>query len=108
MITKLILDTEHANAGAPVIFRYYEFRASDGHEVVSVELPNHELVEVPAAAVEAGHEPEQSLPRLAELTGVPYDTLAHYARTGRILARKSGGVWLSTVTAVEYVGIKTR
>ena len=53
-------------------------------------------------------DPEESLPALAEKTGVPYDTLARYAREGRILARRSGGVWLSTVQAIEAAGIKAR
>lgn len=53
-------------------------------------------------------DPEESLPALAEALGIPYDTLAVYARTGRILARKSGGVWLSTKRAIEAAAIKPR
>ena len=43
----------------------------------------------------------EALPALAELTGVPYDTLIKAAKGGRIQARKSGGTWLSTVEAVR-------
>lgn len=53
-------------------------------------------------------DPEEALPALAEKTGIPYDTLARYAREGRILARKSGGVWLSTKRTIEAAGIKPR
>lgn len=53
-------------------------------------------------------DPEESLPALAEKLGIPYDTLVKYARDGKILARKSGGVWLSTVRAIEAAGIKPR
>jgi len=45
---------------------------------------------------------EHSISALAELTNVGYDTLAKAAREGRIMARKSGGTWLSTVRAIEY------
>jgi hypothetical protein len=107
MITRLILNTEHAPAGTPVAFVDWEI-SLDGVEMVSVELPGGKLVEVTAAAVDAGHEPEESLPRLAQLTGIKYDTLAKYVRGGRILARKSAGVWLSTVTAVKHAGISPR
>jgi hypothetical protein len=107
MITRLILDTEHAPAGTPVAFVDWEI-SLDGVEMVSVQLPGGELVEVPAAAIEAGHEPEESLSRLAQLTGIKYDTLARYAREGRILARRSAGVWLSTVTAVKHAKISPR
>lgn len=51
-------------------------------------------------------DPEESLPALALETGVGYDTLVRYAREGRVLARKSGGVWFSTRRAVEAAGIK--
>jgi len=53
-------------------------------------------------------DPEESLPALAEKMGIPYDTLAKYAREDKILARKSGGVWLSTERAIEAAGIKPR
>ena len=53
-------------------------------------------------------DPEEALPALAAALGIPYDTLAHYAREGRILARKSGGVWLSTKRAIKAAGIKPR
>jgi hypothetical protein len=53
-------------------------------------------------------DPEESLPALSEKMGIPYDTLVKYAREGKILARKSGGVWLSTARAIEAAGIKPR
>lgn len=53
-------------------------------------------------------DPEEALPALAEKMAIPYDTLARYAREGRILARKSGGVWLSTRRAIEAAGIRPR
>jgi len=52
--------------------------------------------------------PEEALPALAAELSIPYDTLVRYAREGRILARKSGGVWLSTHRAIEAAGIKPR
>ena len=110
MITRLLHDTKHAKVGTPVAFVGWEVkRAQDPREeLVSVELPTGEVVDVPASAVEAGHEPEESLPVLAEQTGIPYDTLARYVRDGRILARKSGGIWLTTRRAVEYANIAPR
>ena len=53
-------------------------------------------------------EREESLSALAEMTGNSYNTLVKYAREGRFPARKSGGVWLSTRSAVEAAGIKSR
>lgn len=53
-------------------------------------------------------DPEESLSALAERLGIPYYTLVRYAREGRVLARKSGGVWLSTQRAVEAAAIKPR
>lgn len=53
-------------------------------------------------------DPEEALPALAAALDIPYDTLARYAREGRILARKSGGVWLSTRRVIEAAGIKPR
>jgi hypothetical protein len=42
----------------------------------------------------------RTLPELARLTGIPYDTLVKAAREGRLDARKSNGVWLSTLEAI--------
>lgn len=102
MITKLILDTQFGKAGTPVAFLGFE--PEDG---ARVELPGGRCVVVDAAAVDA-HEPEEALASLAEITGIPYGTLAKYAREGRILGRKSGGVWLSTQRAVEAANIAPR
>lgn len=103
MITKLILDAMGIPASTPVEF--LEFVAPDH---VQIRLPNGRIVEVRSAAVEAGHEPEETLSALSEALGIPYDTLARYAREGRFLARRSGNTWLSTRTAVEYAGIRVR
>lgn len=53
-------------------------------------------------------DPEESLSALSGKMDIPYDTLAKYAREGKILARKSGGVWLSTMRAIEAAEIKPR
>jgi len=44
----------------------------------------------------------ETLVALAEQMEMPYDTLAKAAREGRIMARKSGGTYLTTRRAVEY------
>ena len=89
-------------AGTPVGF--HDFLDGD---MAGIELPTGEWAAVPADAVDL-HEPEETLPALADALGIPYDTLVRYAREGRILARKSGGVWLSTKRAIEAAGIKPR
>lgn len=70
-------------------------------ETVIVELPDGKEIYIRADCV-GGFEPEESLQVLAEATGVEYDTLRRAAWDGRLLARKSGDIWLSTRTAVEY------
>ena len=120
MITKTVIDAlpygkqgrEHLiPAGTPVEFLDFS-RVT--HPIthqgplgwVGVRLPSGETVELAADRVSSGgwdrDDTEESLSALAELTNVCYDTLAKAARENRILARKSGGVWLSTVHAVEY------
>ena len=113
MITKLILDaigqmsdgtqTELLRAGLPVAFHAF---APGDH--VEIELPGGRVVEVEAGRVDADHEPEETLSALSEALSIPYDTLARYAREGRFLARRSGNIYLSTRTAVEYAGIRPR
>lgn len=63
-----------------------------------------------AAYVDASLEREESLTALAEMTGVPYNTLAKAARMepDRFKTRKSGGVYLATVSAVLAAGFKPR
>jgi len=102
MITKMLYDCKGIKAGSPIAF--VEFLSGDR---VLVKVAGGEQIAVPASAVDA-HEPEESLPALSEKMGVPYDTLVKYARDGKILARKSGGVWLSTARAIEAAGIKPR
>jgi len=113
MITKLLRDCKgirqspdgediKLKAGTPIGF--HDWLPGD---MAGAELPAGEWVAVPADAVDA-HEPEESLPALSKRMGIPYDTLVKYARDGKILARKSGGVWLSTARAIEAAGIKPR
>lgn len=113
MITKLVLDaigdladgtqTELLRAGLPVAF--HAFVPGDH---VEIELPDGRIVQVPAAAVESGHEPEQTLSELAQALGISHGTLTRYAREGRFLARQSGATWLTTRTAIEHAAIKPR
>lgn len=102
MITKLLMDTDSAETGTPI-----KILGSVPPDKVEIRLPDGEITEVPVNAVDL-HEPEESLPALSEALGIPYDTLVRYAREGRVLARKSGGVWLSTVRAVQAAAIKPR
>lgn len=44
----------------------------------------------------------ETLQVLAEATGLNYHTLLGAAKTGRLMARKSGSTWLSTASAIEY------
>jgi hypothetical protein len=47
-------------------------------------------------------ETEETLPELARRTNLSYRVLALKAANGKLQARKSGGVWLSTVAAIEH------
>lgn len=47
-----------------------------------------------------GSEPEESLSALGNEFGIPQNTLYKAAYDGRLVARRSGSVWLSTRTAV--------
>jgi hypothetical protein len=98
MITKLIYDTAHGNAGTPVVF--CDWLPGD---MVEVELPDGQIVQINAAAVSSGLDcPEETIPELARQTGIGYDTLAKAVRERRVFARKSGATWLTTVNAIEY------
>lgn len=101
MITKLLTPLKQGYktypAGTPVAFLSFE-----SGDCVMVQLPNGATPIISARRVEAGHEPEETLAALAETTGVQHDTLRRAAVEGRLLARKSGGTWLSTRTAVEW------
>ena len=108
MITQLILDTvghngeqqstELLRAGLPVAFIDW----GDGNQVW-VQLPDGREVAVDAAAVDSGlNGPEETVPALAEQTGINYEALTKAVREGRVLARKSAGTWLTTLRAIEY------
>jgi hypothetical protein len=112
MITELILDTTHANAGTPVRFVDWEAGRSTPQgriELVRVELPTGEQVVIDAGAVSAGiHHPEETLSVLAGLTGIREDTLLKAAQSGRLMARRSGVTWLSTIPAIEWARAKEK
>ena len=112
MITKLTLDSIDMQAhlkyvknptlyraGTPV--RFLEF--CEGSKYVLVALPDGKQIVVEAAHVGSGLNcPEESLPFLANETGIPYDTLVKAAQQRRILARKSGKGWITTLHAIEH------
>jgi hypothetical protein len=102
MITQLVLDLwrdgeKRATAGTPV--RLADF----GNDWAQVELPDGEVVDVEAAAVSSGvHSPEETLGILSGRSGVREGTLLKAAQAGRLMARQSGGIWLSTLTAIDW------
>lgn len=106
MITQFILDNEHGKAGTPVRFVDWlpTLSTPQGRiEMVAVELPDGRDVEIDAGYVSSGiHAPEETLSVLADRSGVREDTLLKAAQSGRLMARKSGATWLSTLAAVEY------
>lgn len=112
MITKLIRDTiPHGHtdlfrAGLPVRFVDWagNTRTPQGvTEWVYVETPEGEMLTVPADAVGSNlHESEETIIVLADALGLNYDALVKACRENRVLARKSGGTWLTTSRAVEY------
>jgi hypothetical protein len=109
MITELIIDTEHANAGTPVRFVGEAGRstAQGRIELVRVELPSGEQVVIDAGAVSSGvHHPEETLSVLSSRTGIREDTLLKAAQSGRLMARRSGATWLSTIPAVGWAKMK--
>lgn len=98
MITQFILDNEYGKAGTPV--RFVDWLPGD---MVEVELPDGKTVPIDAAFVSSGiHSPEETLSVLSEQSGIREDTLLKAAQTGRLMARKSGATWLSTIMAIEY------
>jgi len=101
VITQLILDViwqgERIPEGTPV--RFCDWLPG---EMVEIELPDGRIIQAEAAAVSSGvNFPEETIAALAAQTGIGYDTLVKAARESRLLARKSGATWLSTVAAVE-------
>lgn len=97
MITQLILDTQHGPAGLPV--RFCDWLPG---QMVEIVLPSGATVQVEDGAVSSGiHSPEETLSVLAELSGIREDTLLKAAQSGRLMTRRSGAAWLSTLNAVE-------
>lgn len=102
MITQLILDFSRdghrvASAGTPV--QVIEF----GNEWAQVELPDGRQFRVSAAAVSSGvHSPEETLSVLSKQSGTQEGTLLKAAQSGRLMARRSGATWFSTLTAVKW------
>lgn len=112
MITRLVRDTyPHGDtallrAGLPVRFVDWA-ETTRVHQVVIewvyVETPEGETLAVPADSVGSNlHEAEGTVIVLAEALNLSYNALVKACREGRVLARKSGGVWLTTKRAVEY------
>ena len=113
MITQLIRDTiahghtDLLHAGLPVRFVGWACcttRTPQGEtEWLYVETPEGETITVPADAVGSNlYESEETVIVLAEALDLSYDALVKACRQGRVLARKSGGTWLTTRRAVEY------
>lgn len=116
MITHTIMDatarvdggTTDVPRGTPVAFLDFtaagdSFSHTGGHVVV--ELPDGREARLPAAAVYSQadeSEREETLPELAERLGIKHNSLLVAVRDGRVLARKSGGTWLTTELAVKY------
>ena len=97
MITKLRLSIPQADADTPVeVTSIYD----DGRRAI-VRFPDGTRSSVPAEVVHI-HEPEQTIQYLAVALLLSYNTLIKAAREGRLMARKSGNTWLSTVTAVGF------
>lgn len=72
-------------------------------ELVEVELPDGKQITVGAGDVDSGINcPEESLSHLAKTMGINYNTLVRAVQEGRVLARKSGKMWLSTENAIEH------
>jgi hypothetical protein len=98
MITSLLFDTPHGPKGTPV--RFCDFLPGG---MVEVELSSGEVVQVDAGLVSSGiYHPEETLSTLAKMSGIREDTLLKAAQSGRLLARRSGATWLSTINAVEW------
>lgn len=106
MITEFILDNEFGKAGTPV--RFVDWLPAIVNpqrriEMICVQLPDGREVESEAAVVSSGiHAPEETLSVLSEQSGIREDTLLKAAQAGRLMARKSGATWLTTMTAIEW------
>ena len=115
MITQLVLDTVPQGtttllrAGLPVQFVAFtggrRTMANPQHyeEFAIVETPEGTELKVPTDCISSSIQgPEETISALATEMGIAYDTLVKAAREDRILARKSGSAWLSTMRAIEY------
>ncbi len=102
MITQLFLDIYKdnqriASKGTPVEL------IDIGTETAWVQLPDGKELQVDAGQVSSGiNSPEETLSVLSEMSGVREDTLLKAAQTKRLMARKSGATWLSTLNAVDW------
>jgi hypothetical protein len=102
MITQLLYDHYEdsrrvAVSGTPVCLIEL---GTDHHWV---QLPNSEIIKVEAGHISSGvHSPEETLSMLAQQAGMREDTLLKAAQTARLMARKSGSTWLSTLNAIEW------
>ncbi len=97
MITQFCLDTKHGNKGTPV--RLISLEPGGAW----VQLPNGQEVSVKPDFVSSGiHSPEETLSVLADQSGVREDTLLKAAQTDRLMTRRSGSAWLSTLNAIEW------
>ena len=95
-IAKLLVDVGSNKAGTPIKV------LEDTTGGWLVEFPDREQAYIDGSKIYA-LEPEETISRLAKLASIKRDTLFKAANQGRLMARKSGLTWLSTVTAVEYL-----
>ena len=102
MITQLLLDVYEngrraASKGTPIMV--IDFST----EVVWGKFPDNTELQLDAEMVSSGiHSPEETLSVLSEMSGIREDTLLKAAQAGRLMARKSGATWLSTLNAVDW------
>lgn len=54
------------------------------------------------------HEPEETIKQLSIVTGISYNTLICAVKEGRVIARRSGSTWLTTLSAIRQAGITPR
>ena len=86
-------------AGLPVLV--LDNQTLPTSQVFTVRLPDGYLAEIKRSKL-AGLPWQVSLTELTQLSSVPADTLYRAARHGRLLARQSAGIWLSSVHALNY------
>lgn len=115
MITQVVQDSNlwtgkrNASVGNGTPVKFLNFSGARhpsyprGPEMAEVQLSDGTVGILPLQSVGSGASgSEETLRGLSGLTGQSYNTLIRAARQGRLLARKSGNHYLSTVRAVEY------